>query len=426
METGKMDDPVWGVLEDLPGNAASMFDWNLRLGAWPRYEAFKSRFFQLTRDHASAVDCPTDCGLGCPRKVIEHSPDDVVAVCQEREAEPIRLSAQDLLIYKIDHGRFNTEVCSALGIEHRGSKVDGCSHTWRLGDFAPAAGMVFPVFFTRPEDEDGLSDITRTLCIAHENPFVLIAPTRRRLNPITEGLLARRKSLFLSLREEITISEDGGLNRIQAGPPFKALMPAGFYTSPADPLPRNVLRKTGDRWQIRFNGGEPITLESQKGFEYLKALLEAPQRYVSVLDLYHGGKMDEESRRAFQAGGIDIGSYREVVELRNALSETDKEIEDAERCNDLGRLESLRENRDRLTSHLKSMIGPGGRLRKANDPLKKPRDSVSKAVRRVLKSIRDAGMVGLAEHLGKSLEFGGEMTYRPAAAVLWETKPVTG
>lgn len=421
-----MDDPVWDVLEDLPGNAAALFDWNIRLGAWPKYASFRKRFFQLTRDRALAVDCPTDCGLGCPRKIVEHSPDEIVAICPEREAGPIRVSMQDLRIHRIDHARFNEEICTAFGIEHRASKADGCRHTWRLGDFIPVAGMVFPVFFTLPDDQDGLSEVVRTLCIAHENPFVLIAPTRRRLNPVTEGLLSRRKALLLSLREEITISEDGGLNRTQACPPFKSLMPAGFYASPADPLPKNVFRKIGDRWHIRFNGGEPITLESQKGFEYLKALLEAPQRYISVLDLYHGGDVDEESRRALQAGGLEVGSYREVVELRNALSETDKEIEDAERCNDLVRLESVRENRDRLTSQLKSMIGPGGRLRKANDPLKKPRDSVSKAIRRVLKSIREAGMTGLAEHLEKSLEFGGEMTYRPIATVLWETKPVTG
>ncbi|MDA8126634.1 MAG: hypothetical protein M0009_15785 [Deltaproteobacteria bacterium] len=421
-----MDDPVWDVLEDLPGEAAALFDWNLRLGAWPRYEAFKSRFFRLTRDHASAVDCPTDCGLGCPRKVIEHSPADIVAICQEREAEPVQLSTQDLRIYKIDHPRFNEEICTAFGIEHRASKVDGCSHTWRLGDFTPAAGMVFPVFFTRPDEGDGLSEVARTLCIAQENSFALIAPTRRRLNPVAEGLLARRKALFLSLKEEIAISEDGGLNRIQAGPSFKSLMPAGFYASPADPLPKNIFRRSGDRWQIRFNGGEPISLGRQKGFEYLTALLESPQRYISVLDLYHGGKMDEDARRALQAGGLDIGSYREAAELRSELLEIDKDIGDAERCHDFGRLESLQKKRDALTSHLKSMIGPGGRLRKANDPLKKPRDSVSKAVGRAVKSIRDAGMTGLADHLEKSLESGGEMSYRPVANVLWETKPMTG
>ncbi|MFH2075765.1 MAG: hypothetical protein ABIJ57_10540, partial [Pseudomonadota bacterium] len=421
-----MDDPVWDVLEDLPGEAAALFDWNLRLGAWPRYEAFKSRFFRLTRDHASAVDCPTDCGLGCPRKIVEHSPDEIVAICPEREAGPIRVSMQDLRIHRIDHARFNEEICTAFGIEHRASKADGCRHTWRLGDFTPAAGMVFPVFFTRPDDGDGLSEVARTLCMAHENPFVMISPTRRRLNPVAEGLLARRKALFLSLKEEIAISEDGGLNRIQTGPPFKSLMPAGFYASPADPLPKNIFRRSGDRWQIRFNGGEPISLGRQKGFEYLTALLESPRQYISVLDLYHGGDVDEDSRQALQAGGLDVGTYRVAAVLRNELREIEKEIEDAERCNDFGRLESLRENADRLTSHLKSMIGPGGRLRKANDPLKKPRDSVSKAVKRAVRNIRDANMISLDDHLKRSLKFGTEMAYQPVEAISWETKPVTG
>lgn len=72
------------------------------------------------------------------------------------------------------------------------------------------------------------------------------------------------------------------------------------------------------------------------------------------------------------------------------------------------------------------MIGPGGKVRKSDDPLKKPRDAVSKAVRRTMQNIRKAKMNRLAEHLEKSIVFGNEMMYNPSDDIYWETLFVSG
>ena len=59
-----MNDPVWEFLEALPGKSAALFDWDHALSGWDRYPLFRDHFLQLTKNHATAVDCPTDCGLG--------------------------------------------------------------------------------------------------------------------------------------------------------------------------------------------------------------------------------------------------------------------------------------------------------------------------------------------------------------------------
>jgi hypothetical protein len=202
---------LWQYLEDLPGQSAPLVEWHQHLDGWPGFQNFQSRYLKLTRNHATAVDCATQCGLGCPRRVVTHAPNDIVAVCPEREEKPYPLKRQDTLIYSVNRPVLHKDICSALGIDHRESKVDGCRHTWRLGDFVPTAGLVFPVFLTQQEDQDELLEIVRSLCLLHADPFVLLAPTRRRLSPPAEQMLAQRKTVFLSLENEMPFDPQGCL-----------------------------------------------------------------------------------------------------------------------------------------------------------------------------------------------------------------------
>ena len=421
-----MNDPVWEFLEALPGKSAALFDWDHALSGWDRYPLFRDHFLQLTKNHATAVDCPTDCGLGCPRKVVVHSDSEIVAVCQEKEAGAVPLVRQQTFIYRLKQSAVNKAICRALDIQHREEPIPILSHTWRLGDFLPSTGTVFPVYLTLPEKKDDMTETVRELCLENQNPFVLLAPTRKLLSRNAERLMNQRAALFMALCEEVTFQEGGRLKRIRNESPFRILFPDNHFAASTDPLPANIFRQCGDRWQIRFQGGESVPFERQKGVEYLTLLLAAPGRYISVLDLYHGGTLDEETRKALESSGLEVGDYQAAAEIRNELNRIDQEIESSRECSDLSRLDDLHENREMLLSQVKAMIGPGGKLRHANDPLRKPRDNVSKAVRRTLKNLKDARMTALAEHLESSLEFGGEMRYQPSESISWETKPVIG
>jgi hypothetical protein len=202
-----MSDPAWAYLETLPGKSAALFDWDKALSGWDRYPLFRDHFLQLTKNHATAVDCPTECGLGCPRSVVTHAKTNIRAVCNEKESAAIQLSPRQTLIYRLKQSAINGAICAALGIEHRESKLDGLSHTWRLGDFIPTAGMDFPVVLTMQDSKDALAEVVRSLCLSTIKPFVLIAPTRLHLSPAVETLLAQKDSLFIALNEDLYLGD---------------------------------------------------------------------------------------------------------------------------------------------------------------------------------------------------------------------------
>ena len=192
-----------------------MYDWDRQLGAWPAYQAFRQRFLQLTPHRAMSITCATDCGLSCPRRVIEHSPVKIIAACMKREEGSLTLTERDVLIYKVNGAALRRDICRALGIKHCESQVEGCRLTWRLGDYIPAAGKVFPVYLTHPDDAEEFCEVTRHLCLLAPGPFAVITPLRRDHSPIAEGLLARQQAVFLTLSEELVFSGEALLEAVR-------------------------------------------------------------------------------------------------------------------------------------------------------------------------------------------------------------------
>ena len=104
------------------------------------------------------------------------------------------------------------KICSALEIEHRKSKVDACRRIWCLGDFVPTTGLAFPVFLTQQEDQDELLEAAKNLCLLHADPFVLLAPRRRRLSPPTgraSDFVQRKQIIKAKKRRKIQRAENG-------------------------------------------------------------------------------------------------------------------------------------------------------------------------------------------------------------------------
>jgi len=298
---------IWKYLEDLPGQAAPLVEWNQHLDGWPGFQGFHKRYLKLTRDHATAVDCPTECGLGCPRKVVTHSRNDIVAVCPEQEEKPYPLKRQDILIYSVNRASLHKDICSALGIEHRENKVEACRLTWRLGDFVPTAGLVFPVFLTQQEDSDELLEVVRNICLLHGDPFVLLAPTRRRLSPPAEQILAQRNAVFLALEEEMPFDEKGCLQVCRT--PDELFAP--LHEKVPEPGAGGMVHfptPAGTRWsdiKIQFRDGFTVTVwagEESGRYNYTQMGMankrngEATKQWTLLLDFAENrGEIDKNS-----------------------------------------------------------------------------------------------------------------------------------
>ena len=421
-----MSDVLWNYVDRLVGKSAARFDWDLALTEWPGYAVFAQNFLQLTRGTATAVDCPTPCGLGCPRRIIRHGPDDIVALCDERLAPKLAVPAPQLAIYRLHSAAIGKAFAQALAIEPRLSRMDGIPHTQLLGDFVAPDQQRYPVLMTMQDDPAAMDGVVRALCLIHASRFALLAPTRQYLTPTAEQLLTTRGSLFLALNEIMMLADNGQFRLQRKESPFRALTP-DHYAEPSDPLPANIFRQRGDQWEIRFLGGEIILLRRAKGLEYLTMLLASPGKSIPILDIYHLGKLDDEQRAMELGAGMEVGDRRALADYRSTLEDLDSELSDARNAHDEHWVEDLLEQRERLLSEISNMQGPGGQLRYANDPLRKPRDNVRKAIQRTVDNLVKANMKELATHLQPlAVVQGGEMAYQPAHPITWETQPVSG
>lgn len=415
----------WRVLEEMPGQKAPLAVWRNRLGYWPQFDQLQHKYLLITGQRAASIECPTLCWHACPRHIVEYTPSDIEALCPEQEAPPIRIADKDLLVYGLKQSAIMKAVCDAIGIQYKPFQTASCHSSWRIGDFIPLPGASVPVYMSIQKGFDELDRVVKYLCLLHSDPIVLMAPTRRMLSADTEQILEQHKSVFMAMEEALVFTETWNLQiSCPKGFLFRKLLPKELRTTPTDPLPQNVFRQCGSDWQIRFQGGEAVYLDRQKGVEYLTFLLDAPYKPISVLELYHNGVMDEQTRNAMKASGFELADEHYLEQCRNQIGELNRGIIEAEQFNDPGRRVRLQREKDQLLKQIRGLIGPGGTLRQSDDPIKKPRDAVSKAIRRTIKNIRNAEMSRFADHLEKRLVFGKDMMYNPPNDIYWETRPI--
>jgi hypothetical protein len=236
--------------------------------------------------------------------------------------------------------------------------------------------------------------------------------------------MERFNSILIAIEESLAFAENGSIRSLTSkNVLFQKLLPESLRTTHVDPLPKNIFRQCGSTWQLRFKGSEPVFLNRQKGAEYIAALLSTPFQSISVLDLCANGTMDEQTRNAMKAGGFKVVDYQHLVQFRERLGEMEKEIFEAIEYNDHERTERLRVEKENFLKQLKGVVGTGGKMQ---DPLKKPRDAVTKAISRTIKSIRKVGIDCFANHLEKHIITGNEIIYNPPDDVLWETAAIRG
>jgi hypothetical protein len=413
------------MLEDLPGQQAPLAVWRSYLIDWPLFDQIQHKYLLVTRQRAASLECPTPCCKACPRRVVAYAAGDIEAICPEQEAPSIKIADKDLLFYGLKQSAIITAVCDAIEVECKPSEAVGCNSSWRIGDLIPPRGSSVPVYISMQEGLDDLDGVVKNLCLFHSDSFMLMAPTRRWLSAQSEQMLDQHKSVFMAMEEQLAFTEKGNLCTSRPnGFIFQKFLPQELRTTPADPLPQNVFRQCGSRWQMRFRGGEVVPLDRQKGADYLTTLLASPHKSISVLELYYGGTMDEQTRIAMGVGGVEVADDKYLDECRIMLGELDRDIMEAEQFNDPGQRMRLQQEKDQLLKQIRGLIGPGGTMRKTDDPIKKPRDAVSKAIRRTIKNIRSAEMNRLADHLNKRLIFGKDMIYNPPDDICWETRPI--
>ena len=136
------------------------------------------------------------------------------------------------------------------------------------------------------------------------------------------------------------------------------------------------------------------------------AALDSPQQQIEP-------HFDENVGAAVSTDLGDAGvvlDAKAVAEYRRRLQDLRPELEEAERCNDLGRVSLLREEAEVLTAELTTGVGFQGRERRTSSHSERARLSVFKNIRGAIEKIREANPA-LGRHLANSIKTGFLSSY---------------
>lgn len=144
-------DTLWRGLDRAPALSGVKATWQEAFGG---DLDIAEKFLQPEQEPATTYPCPRPGGDGCPRRVVEHGPDDLVAVCGNRpaECEPIKVTRQDLVVYRFDVEALAAAIGAAFGFDGGRAPVDGIDGVAAIGRYAPRPGHRFPAFFALPGD----------------------------------------------------------------------------------------------------------------------------------------------------------------------------------------------------------------------------------------------------------------------------------
>ena len=111
--------------------------------AWPSMNSY----FLPTQPLALSIDCPRPGGPGCPRQIVEHGFNDLVAVCgnSPHECEPLPVLRKDIIIHTLQIGPLLADLGLLLNIQGAApEKIPPL--TWNLGFYAAPGRAARPVF----------------------------------------------------------------------------------------------------------------------------------------------------------------------------------------------------------------------------------------------------------------------------------------
>jgi hypothetical protein len=238
--------------------------------------------------------------------------------------------------------------------------------------------------------------ITRNLALAH---WPAVITSRQRL---AQALTARARS---------SDARDAGHELAAAAAEAAAVGLRAPQGHGKPPTAAAICTRQGRRWRIEW-GPRNVVLEHRVGLLHLAVLLANPRQEIDAVELVAGVAALDRSART-----ESIQPVLDQVALRNyriRLTELDGAIDAAYPSYDQSQEngESIRAERDWLTSELHAAAGLGGRTRAFADDRERARLAVVKSVRRTIEHVAEAdAMIG--DHLRHSVRTGVRCSYWP-------------
>lgn len=203
----------WQTLDELPGAATDRRDWMARLG--DEFPAAQ-RYLRKTGRRATAIDCPSPGGDGCPRAVIRNAAGTFRAVCRSAtgRCDPVDLDPADLDILELDAPRLHHDLAAAFAVQ-AATGQSRVGRVLRVGEHGVAAGLAAPVLLVLPGPTEPLvEEELRQGGLAAERSVVL-APTAAALPASLRVRLLEHGHQVLHLNDVTVIDRADGLRLVQ-------------------------------------------------------------------------------------------------------------------------------------------------------------------------------------------------------------------
>src|SRR5213083_2740820 len=193
-----------------------------------------------------------------------------------------------------------------------------------------------------------------------------------------------------------------------------------------------VFRHEGDFWTVVY-AGKAVRLRHGKGLGDIAILLANPGKEIHVADLIAASTSAPPDPRSAPAAelvaqglrvsrdvsGDAVLDRRARADHRERLADLHRELDDAERCNDEGRVARARAELDFIAGELATAFGLGGRGRRAGSPIERARKAVASRIRFSLTHIARVHPA-LARHLRRYIRTGTVCVYVvPDEPVCW-------
>jgi predicted ATPase len=204
-------------------------------------------------------------------------------------------------------------------------------------------------------------------------------------------------------------------------------------SSSSVPRPRREVRiedatfvREGDVWALTFRD-RTVRLKHVIGFDHLAALLSAPGRELSAVELATSGESRKSGGGSMRQislaadSGDELLDSKAILDLKARLSELEEELAEAERWLDTERVAQSQAEIEAIASHLASNLGLSGRSRTFASSAERARVNVTKAIRSGISKVTDASRV-LGDHLSASITTGALCGYRPdpSSTIRWK------
>ncbi len=170
--------------------------------------------------------------------------------------------------------------------------------------------------------------------------------------------------------------------------------------APADPV---TIEQVGEYWTLA-GFGQLCRMRDSRGIQMLALLLGRPGEDIHVLEL-SGAQLADGG----DAGELLDDQARDAY--RERVGELQRELDDADACNDPGRRQRAQAELDALTAELSRAFGLGGRQRRAGGATERARSNVRRRIADAMRRIADAAPA-IGEHLEREVRTGIYCSYR--------------